>query len=95
MAVMRGHSDTVGMLLDRGADPEAKDRVRPARACAAQRSARERHGLAVDRGGDRGGGMGCWFAAGWLARGCWRQRQPLRGLWLLRGTWPRSVASRR
>ena len=68
MAVMRGHSDTVGMLLDRGADPEAKDHVRPAKACAAQQSARERHGLAVDRGGDRSGGMARWLPlAGWLA----------------------------
>ena len=28
VAAMRGHSDTVGLLLDRGADMEAKNKVR-------------------------------------------------------------------
>ena len=65
---MRGHSDTVELLLDRGADLEAKDHVSPARAAAAQRRARERHGRAADLNGDRNGGMARRLPlAGWLA----------------------------
>ena len=65
-AAMRGHSDTVELLLDRGANPEAKAAVSLARAAAAQLSACGCHGRAVDLNGDRGGGVSCWVPlAGW------------------------------
>ena len=49
---MRGHSDTVGLLLDRGADMEAKNKVRLGRMLPPERTACGCHGRAVDLHGD-------------------------------------------
>ena len=51
-AMLRGHSDTVGLLLDWGADMEAKNKVRLGRMLPPERTACGCHGRAVDLHGD-------------------------------------------
>ena len=92
-AAMRGHSDTVELLLDRGANPEAKAAVSLARAAAAQLSACGCHGRAVDLNGDRGGGASFWVPLAGsraiaLVACC-------EGTVVAEGTWPRRVVQRR
>ena len=59
MAAWHGHKDTVELLLDRGADLEAKDWVSLARVLPWGRTARGHHGRAVERNCDGGGVMAC------------------------------------
>ncbi|KAA0145905.1 hypothetical protein FNF29_08348 [Cafeteria roenbergensis] len=51
-AALRGHKETVELLLDRGADPEAKDHVSAVSLPAAQTGPQGRHRPARDRVGD-------------------------------------------
>ena len=57
MAAAGGHSGTVELLLDRGADLEAKAEVSLGRMTRMGRTACGRHGRAVDSGGDQSDGM--------------------------------------
>ena len=62
MAAEGGHKDTVELMLDRGADLEAKDGVSRA-MLRSGRTSRGRHGRSVDRD-ERAIVMACWVLLG-------------------------------